>query len=104
MGHGYGTEARAAVLELAFGHLGAEEACTEYLDGNHASEKVSRKLGYTGNGQHTVYRDDTGRTTEYRLRLDHKTWLKRKGAVPCVVTGITPCLSMFGLPAEGGRR
>jgi RimJ/RimL family protein N-acetyltransferase len=99
-GHGYGTEARAAVLELAFGHLGAEEACTEYLDGNHASEKVSRKLGYTGNGQHPVYRDDTGRTTEYRLRLDHKTWLNRRGAVPCVVTGIAPCLSMFGLPAE----
>jgi RimJ/RimL family protein N-acetyltransferase len=25
-GRGYGTEARLAVLELAFGHLGAEEA------------------------------------------------------------------------------
>ena len=49
-GQGYGTEGRTAVLELAFGQLGAEEACTEYLDGNHASEKVSRKLHYTGNG------------------------------------------------------
>lgn len=48
-GHGYGTEARAAVLELAFGWLGAEEACTEYLDGNAASEQVSRKLGYRDN-------------------------------------------------------
>jgi RimJ/RimL family protein N-acetyltransferase len=69
-GHGYGTEARAAVLELAFGQLGAAEACTEYLEGNYGSEKVSRKLGYTDNGQHRVYRDDTGGTTEYRLRLD----------------------------------
>jgi RimJ/RimL family protein N-acetyltransferase len=99
-GHGYGTEARAAVLELTFGHLGAEEACTEYLDGNHASEKVSRKLGYTGNGQHQVYRDDTGRTTEYRLRLDYQTWLNRRSDVPFVVTGIAPCLPMFGLATE----
>lgn len=45
-GRGYGTEARAAVLQLAFGHLGALEAHTEYLDGNRASERVSRKLGY----------------------------------------------------------
>jgi RimJ/RimL family protein N-acetyltransferase len=44
---GTAPQAGAAVLELAFGQLGAEEACTEYPDGNHASEKVSRKLGYT---------------------------------------------------------
>ena len=65
---------RLAVLELAFGHLGAEEACTEYLDGNHASEKVSRKLGYADNGQHPVYRDDTRRTTEYG-----SAWTARPG-------------------------
>jgi Acetyltransferase (GNAT) domain len=63
-GHGYGTAARAAVLELAFGPLGAEEAGPEYLEGNHASERVSRKLGYVGNGQHLVHRDDTATTTE----------------------------------------
>ncbi len=97
LGHGYGTEARAAVLELAFGQLDAAEACTEYLDGNHASEKVSRKLGYTGNGQHVVYRDDTGRTTEYRLRLDRRTWETNRGDTPCAITGIKPCLIMFGL-------
>jgi RimJ/RimL family protein N-acetyltransferase len=50
-----------AVLELAVGHLGAEEARTGYLDGNHASEKVSRKLGYTGSGQRLVYRDGAHR-------------------------------------------
>jgi RimJ/RimL family protein N-acetyltransferase len=96
-GHGYGTEARAAVLELAFGQLGAAEACTEYLDGNHASERVSRKLHYTGNGQHPVYREDTGRTTEYRLRLDRQTWQKSRDGTRCVITGIGPCLAMFGL-------
>lgn len=99
-GHGYGAEARTAVLELAFGQLGAEEACTEYLDGNHASEKVSRKLGYADNGQHLVYREDTGRTTEYRLRLDCQTWRKYPDETPCVITGIAPCLVMFGLDSS----
>jgi RimJ/RimL family protein N-acetyltransferase len=98
-GHGYGTEARAAVLELAFGHLGADEACTEYIDGNHASEQVSRKLGYTANGQHLIYRDDTGRVTEYRLRLDRHIWQQNRSDVPCNVSGIEPCLDLFGVSA-----
>jgi RimJ/RimL family protein N-acetyltransferase len=102
-GHGYGTEARAAVLELAFGQLGADEACTEYLDGNHASEKVSRKLHYTDNGQHPVYREDTGRVTEYRLRLDRETWRKSRDDTRCVITGIRPCLAMFGLDINEQR-
>jgi RimJ/RimL family protein N-acetyltransferase len=99
-GNGYGTEARAAALELAFGQLGAEEACTEYLDGNHASEKISRKLRYTDNGQHPVYREDTGRTTEYRLRLDRETWRKSRDSTRCVITGTGPCLAMFGLDSN----
>jgi RimJ/RimL family protein N-acetyltransferase len=99
-GHGYGTEARAAVLELAFGHLGAEQACTEYLDGNHASEKVSRKLGYTGNGQHLVHREDAGRTTEYQLRLDRRAWQENHDGTACMISGLTPCLPMFGLDGE----
>jgi hypothetical protein len=36
-GRGYGTEARAAILELAFGRLSAAEALTGYIEGNHAS-------------------------------------------------------------------
>jgi hypothetical protein len=85
------------VLELAFGHLGAEEACTEYLHGNHASKKVSRKLGYADNGQQLIYRDDTGRTTEYRLRLERQTWQENRDSTACVITGLAPCLAMFGL-------
>jgi RimJ/RimL family protein N-acetyltransferase len=96
-GHGYGTESRAAVLELAFGQLGADEACTEYLNGNYASERVSRKMGYTGNGQHLVYRDDAGQMTEYRLRLDRQAWEKNRDEIACSVTGIESCLAMFGL-------
>jgi RimJ/RimL family protein N-acetyltransferase len=99
-GRGYGTEARAAVLELAFGCLGAEEACTEYLDGNAASEKVSRKLGYRDNGQHLVYRADTGRTTEYRLRLDRATWAQTRSGGHCAIKGVEACLPMFGADAD----
>ena len=41
-GCGYGTESRDGA-ETAFGHLCAEEALTEYLEGNVASQRVSRK-------------------------------------------------------------
>jgi RimJ/RimL family protein N-acetyltransferase len=99
-GHGYGTEARVAVLELAFGHLGADEACTEYLDGNHASERISRKLGYTDNGQHQVHRDNIGRLTEYRLRLDRDTWLKTQHDIPCDVRGFDACRASFGFGSD----
>ncbi len=97
-GCGYGTEARAAVLELAFGCLGAEEACTKFLAGNVASEKVSRKLGYRDNGTNLVHRDDTGRTTEHRLRLDRATW-ERAREGHCAVKGAEACLAMFGVDA-----
>jgi len=99
-GRGYGTEARAAVLELAFGHLGAKEAYTEFLAGNVASEKVSRKLGYRDNGQHLVHRDGTGRIIEYRLRLDHATWDRALDRGHCAVKGVGACLPMFGAAGE----
>lgn len=95
-GRGYGSEARTAVLELAFNYLGAEEAHSEYLNGNRASERIARKLGYTDNGRHQVYRDDAGRTTEYRLRLGRDAWLMGRSQVPPTVTGIEACLGMFG--------
>ena len=44
-GRGWGTQARAAVLELAFGVLGAEAAVTSAWCDNHASLGVSRSLG-----------------------------------------------------------
>jgi RimJ/RimL family protein N-acetyltransferase len=45
-GLGYGTEQRAAVLELAFRALGARAALSGALEGNVASARVSEKLGY----------------------------------------------------------
>ena len=42
---GFGTEMRAAVLELAFAGLGATRALSGAIEGNVASERVSAKLG-----------------------------------------------------------
>jgi RimJ/RimL family protein N-acetyltransferase len=100
-GSGYGTEARAAVLELAFGHLGAIEALTEYTEGNVASERVSRRLGYVPNGQRAAHRDDAGRVTEYQLRLDRSAWESRARRDRIAVTGLGPCLPMLGLLGSG---
>ncbi len=100
-GRGYGTEARAAVLQLAFGHLGGLEAHTEYLDGNSASERVSRKLGYTPNGQHAVYREDNGRVTEYRFRLDRRAWEVAARRDGITVNGLGPCAPLFGVTVPG---
>lgn len=49
-GKGYGTWARAAMLELAFIHLKANYARTGWLSDNTASERVSLGLGYTLDG------------------------------------------------------
>jgi RimJ/RimL family protein N-acetyltransferase len=100
-GCGYGTEARAAVLDLAFGHLGAGEALTEHTEGNHASERVSRKLGYVPNGQRAAHRDDVGTVTEYQLRLDRPAWERNALRHRIAVTGLGPCLPMLGLPGSG---
>jgi RimJ/RimL family protein N-acetyltransferase len=50
LGHGYGTEMRAAVLGFAFDHLGAVQARTSAYVDNEASLRVSRSLGYVDDG------------------------------------------------------
>jgi RimJ/RimL family protein N-acetyltransferase len=94
-GQGYGTEMRAAVLELAFAGLGAEFATSEAFDHNTASYRVSRKLGYVDDGieRHVVRGTPTvGR----RVRLDRAGWAAHR-TVPVTIEGLEPCLPMFGL-------
>ncbi|MEU5885003.1 GNAT family N-acetyltransferase [Spirillospora sp. NPDC047279] len=75
--HGYGTQARASVLEFAFTTLDAREARSDHLDGNLASRAVSLRLGYQPNGSRIVVRD--GRPVrEHSLMLDHTTWSQRR--------------------------
>ncbi|MGI5292820.1 GNAT family N-acetyltransferase [Nonomuraea polychroma] len=92
-GRGYGTEARAAALDLAFTHLGAVEARTEYIHGNEASLAVSRKLGYRDNG-HKVTARNGERLLQHLMALDANMWKRRSGR-PTRVVGLTDCLDLF---------
>lgn len=92
-GRGYGTEMRAAVLELAFAGLGAQFATSEAFEDNHASAAVSRKLGYADDGieRHVIRGVPVvGR----RLRLDREAWLAHR-AVPVEIDGLDECREMF---------
>lgn len=92
-GEGMGTEARTGLLTLAFDHLAAEAAVTEVFEDNHASQGVSRKLGYAPDG---ISRDARGSKVliSDRLRLTRDRWasITRDGIA---VEGITACRSMF---------
>ncbi|MCY9786883.1 GNAT family N-acetyltransferase [Nocardiopsis sp. EMB25] len=96
-GRGFGTEMRAAVLHLAFAELGAVAAETAVLEGNTASERVSRKLGYRPNGASlTAVRGQA--VVEHGYRLTRQDWEKHR-TVPVTVTGLEPCLPLLGLAA-----
>ncbi|MEU4114246.1 GNAT family protein [Kitasatospora sp. NPDC028055] len=87
---------RAAVLHLAFAGLDALEATSGAFEDNAASFAVSRRHGYELDGidRHVV----RGRpVTNRRLRLTRDAWQAR-ARVPVSVSGLPPCLSMFGLP------
>ncbi|MEU6645130.1 GNAT family N-acetyltransferase [Saccharomonospora sp. NPDC046836] len=96
-GQGIGTEMRAAVLELAFTGLGAEEAVSAAFADNTASQTVSRELGYRADG--------TGRRVvrgalaiERRLRLTRADWLRHR-RVRVGIDSLPPCLPLLGIAA-----
>jgi RimJ/RimL family protein N-acetyltransferase len=92
---GYGTEMRAAVLELAFAGLGAEAAFSGALEGNVASARVSEKLGYepAGEGVHSPRGEPV---REQRFRLVRARW-DAVEPPPVEVERLEPCLPLFGL-------
>lgn len=94
-GNGYGTEARAGLLALAFDHLGANAALTEVFQDNHASQGVSRKLGYEHDGISVDARDGQAVVSD-RLRLTRKKWSHTKDHA-VKVDGMAACRHMFGL-------
>jgi len=93
-GRGFGTEMRAAVLELAFGGLDAQWAVSEAFADNAASYGVSRKLGYADDGiaRHVVR---GAAVTGRRLRLDRAGWAAAR-TVDVRIEGLAPCLPLFG--------
>ncbi len=94
-GQGYGTEMRAAVLELAFAGLGAAEAISGALEGNLASARVSEKLGYVKAGEEVASpRGEPVR--EQRFLLTRERWATVERA-PVELVGLEACLQLFEL-------
>lgn len=87
-GRGLGKQMRAAVLSLAFEHLGATGAVSSAWSDNAASLGVSRSLGYVDSHQET---HADGRVMQH-LSLDSWT-----SATPVEVSGVEACLPYFGL-------
>jgi RimJ/RimL family protein N-acetyltransferase len=75
---GFGTEMRAAVLLLAFDHLGATAARSGAYSDNPASLRLSEKLGYRANGTRTFARRGVS-ATEIQLLLEPHTSSVRSG-------------------------
>ncbi|MFD9705836.1 GNAT family N-acetyltransferase [Lentzea sp. NPDC059081] len=79
-GGGLGTEMRIAVLQFAFDHLGANIARSAAWLGNHASNRVSEKLGYVHDG--SMAAAPRGKRLEHvRLRLDAADFVRPEWSV-----------------------
>jgi RimJ/RimL family protein N-acetyltransferase len=97
-GQGYGTEARVGLLTLAFDHLDARAARSEVFQDNHASQRVSRKLGYEADGISVDALGDEAVVSD-RLRLTRHRW--SRPAWPTLrVDGLDACRSAFGLDPD----
>jgi RimJ/RimL family protein N-acetyltransferase len=92
---GIGTEMRAAVLELAFGGLGARGAESSWLEGNEASRRVSEKLGYVAVGERTQTQTPRGESvSDHVVAIEREVW---SCPVPVEIVGLEPCLPLFGV-------
>ncbi|TCO28172.1 RimJ/RimL family protein N-acetyltransferase [Kribbella steppae] len=89
-GQGFGTEARVALLHLAFEGLDAVAALTEVFQDNAGSQGVSRKLGYRPDG---ISRDvlHGQPVISDRLRLTREDW----SGASVRVEGLEECRSWF---------
>lgn len=93
-GQGYGTEMRAAVLLLAFDHLGAATACSGAFADNPASLRVSEKLGYHQEGTNIQVRRGR-RATEIRLVLSAEHFVRPEWSLE--VEGLDGCRALLGI-------
>ncbi|TFD85849.1 N-acetyltransferase [Cryobacterium lactosi] len=92
---GLGTEARSALLHLAFAGLGAHSALTEVFQDNAGMQGVSRRLGYRHDGISRDVRDGQFLISD-RLRLNRDDWFATD-RMRVDITGLAPCLPSFGL-------
>lgn len=96
---GLGTEMRAAVLALAFDHLGARSARSGAFADNHASLTVSRRLGYREDGTRVhARRGEPARSV--RLLLTSDGWNLHRPEWTVEVSGLTDdCRGLLGAAA-----
>ena len=99
---GIGKEMRAAVLVLAFAHLGAVSAVTGAFEDNLAAIRVSRTLGYQDDGLQVTDREGS-RVLAHRFRLtadrDTRHW------PPVTVSGLNDeFLAMCGAKDPAGHQ
>lgn len=90
---GYGTEMRVAVLELAFHELGAAVARSDWLEGNHASARVSENLGYREVGVGEIAPRGVP-VPHHEMQVDRGSW---RCPTAVEISGLEPCLPLFGL-------
>ncbi len=96
-GSGLGKQMRTAVLELAFGLLGAVAAVSSAVLTNAASLGVSRSLGYRDT--HTSVLEHSGETLQH-LRLERSAWVGSARGRAVEVSGADAALPFFGLGDE----
>lgn len=85
---GFGREMRAAVLNTAFGHLGAEQAESTAFEDNAASRRVSEALGYVESGKRVASRRGAS-AVQVVSAMDRAGWPTSAAAeIPVVVSGM----------------
>ncbi len=94
-GRGIATRMRQAVLHLAFAGLGASVARSGAFSDNHASLRVSEKLGYVSDGTETFARRGAP-ATMVRLALTRQAW-DSAPRPPVRIEGLDGCIGDFGL-------
>ena len=93
-GRGIGKEMRAAVLGFAFDGLGAQVAETSAFVDNHASNGVSRALGYEENGLGSLAPQGIARPTQ-KFRMTVESWHSRPRPA-LTIDGLDGIRDMFG--------
>jgi RimJ/RimL family protein N-acetyltransferase len=96
-GKGFGTEMRAAILMLAFDHLGARTARSSAFTDNPRSLAVSRRLGYEPDGTFVQVRRGSA-ATQIRLLVTAERFAAHRPDWKLEVTGLADAAPMLGLP------
>jgi RimJ/RimL family protein N-acetyltransferase len=99
-GRGIGKEMRAAVLGFAFDGLGAQVAESSAFLDNHASNGVSRALGYEENGFGSLAPQGVARVTQ-KFRMTAEAWRARPRPA-LAIEGLDGIRDQFGAGEPAG--